>query len=366
MGRRAVRAIGVRSRTGPAPRARRDNEVVRAPVLRRLRRRPPPRCGPAVTSLRGRWLERPWGRMRVWEAGRGEPILLVHGLGGSGRYFERLAARLDGRFRVVAPDLAGFGSSEKPKLGYERGAHLEDLDAVAEWFGDRAPIVAGHSLGGLFAALWASRRPEAVRSLAIVAAPFPSPDEQVVWTHEPEVPAAARVTVPLAAAAVRLLAVPIGVARRYPPAVAFDYTPADGAQPQPHDALGFVRPVGRGGPRGRAGAGGQVPDPARARARRPHGEPGCARTVARAAARRRAPASRGRPPGCSCTTGSGRWPAGSTTWPGRLGHRTTRPRSAPSRVRTWPSRSSGPSAPARRRRARPSRGSSSGSCSARS
>jgi len=59
--------------------------------------------------------------------------------------------------------------------------------------------------------------------LAIVAAPYPSPDEQVVWTHEPEVPAAARVTVPLAAAAVRLLAVPIGVARRYPPAAAFDY-----------------------------------------------------------------------------------------------------------------------------------------------
>jgi pimeloyl-ACP methyl ester carboxylesterase len=158
-----------------------------------------------VTRLRGRWLDRPWGRMRVWEAGRGQPILLVHGLGGSGRYFERLAARLDGRFRVVAPDLAGFGSSEKPKLGYERGAHLEDLDAVAERFGDRAPIVAGHSLGGLFAALWAARRPDAVRSLAIVAAPFPSPDEQAVWTHEPEVPAAARVTVPLAAATVRPL-----------------------------------------------------------------------------------------------------------------------------------------------------------------
>ena len=176
-----------------------------------------------MTSLRGRWLERPWGRMRVWEAGRGEPVLLVHGLGGSGRYFERLAARLDGRFRIVAPDLAGFGSSDKPKLGYDRAAHLEDLDAVAEGLGDRTPVVAGHSLGGLFAALWAARRPEAVRALAIVAAPYPSPDEQVVWTHEPEVPAAARVTVPLAAAAVRLLAVPIGVARRYPPAVAFDY-----------------------------------------------------------------------------------------------------------------------------------------------
>jgi pimeloyl-ACP methyl ester carboxylesterase len=161
--------------------------------------------------------------MRVWEAGRGAPILLVHGLGGSGRYFERLAARLAGRFRVVAPDLAGFGSSDKPRIAYERAAHLEDLDAVAERFGNDAPIVAGHSLGGLFAALWAARQPEQVRALAIVAAPYPSPDERAVWTHEPEVPAAARITMPLAAGAVRLLAVPIGVVRRYPPAVAFDY-----------------------------------------------------------------------------------------------------------------------------------------------
>ena len=176
-----------------------------------------------MTRLCGRWLERPWGRMRVWEAGRGDPILFVHGLGGSGRYFDRLAGRLGERVRIVAPDLAGFGSSDKPKLGYERTAHLEDLDAVAERFGDRASIVAGHSLGGLFAALWAARRPERLRALAIVAAPYPSPDERAVWTHEPELPAAARITMPLAAGAVRLLAVPVGVARRYPPAVAFDY-----------------------------------------------------------------------------------------------------------------------------------------------
>jgi len=176
-----------------------------------------------VTRLRGRWLERPWGRMRVLEAGRGEPLLIIHGLGGSGRYFERLATRVDDRFRIVAPDLAGFGSSDKPRIGYERAAHLEDLDAVAAELGDRSPIVAGHSLGGLFAALWAARRPGRVRALAIVAAPYPSPDERVVWSHEPEVPAAARITLPLGAAAVRLLAVPVGVARRYPPAVAFDY-----------------------------------------------------------------------------------------------------------------------------------------------
>ena len=161
--------------------------------------------------------------MRVWEAGSGDPLFLIHGLGGSGRYFERLADRLEDRFGIVAPDLAGFGSSDKPKIGYARASHLDDLDAVAAGFGDRSAIVAGHSLGGVFAALWAARHPERIRALAIVAAPFPSPDPAVAWTHEPEVPAAARITMPLAAGAIRLLAVPVGVARRYPPAIAFDY-----------------------------------------------------------------------------------------------------------------------------------------------
>jgi pimeloyl-ACP methyl ester carboxylesterase len=63
-----------------------------------------------VTRLRGRWLERPWNRIRVWEAGNGDPMFLIHGLGRSGRYFERLADRLEDRFRVVAADLTGFRS----------------------------------------------------------------------------------------------------------------------------------------------------------------------------------------------------------------------------------------------------------------
>ena len=177
-----------------------------------------------MIALSGRRIERPWGRMRVWEAGTGEPLLIIHGLGGSGRYFDRLAARVSPRFHVVAPDLAGFGTSDKPDVAYDRGMHLDDLDAVAEEMElDRPTAVAGHSLGGLFAALWASRDPERVRGLCAMSAPYPSPDEHEVWVQEPKPPPAAKIALPILAAAVRALAVPVGVVRGYPPAVAADY-----------------------------------------------------------------------------------------------------------------------------------------------
>jgi pimeloyl-ACP methyl ester carboxylesterase len=177
-----------------------------------------------MIALSGRRIERPWGRMRVWEAGSGEPLLMIHGLGGSGRYFDRLAARVADRFHVVAPDLAGFGTSDKPDIAYDRGMHLEDLDAVAEELElDRPTVVAGHSLGGLFAALWAARDPVRILGLCTMSAPYPSPDEHEVWVQEPKPPPAAKIAMPLVAAAVRVLAVPVGVVRGYPPAVAADY-----------------------------------------------------------------------------------------------------------------------------------------------
>ncbi|MEX2420773.1 MAG: alpha/beta hydrolase, partial [Actinomycetota bacterium] len=175
-----------------------------------------------MSRLDGRWLAHPWGRQRAWEAGDGRPVLAIHGLGGSGRYFERLGEHATGRFHLIAPDLAGFGASDKPDIPYDRGGHLENLDAVVRDV-DEPIVVVGHSLGGVFAALWTARDPSRVAALAILCAPFPSADGSQVWVGEPELPRAARIAAPVLRTIVRALAVPVGMARGYPAAVASDY-----------------------------------------------------------------------------------------------------------------------------------------------
>jgi pimeloyl-ACP methyl ester carboxylesterase len=118
----------------------------------------------------------PWGRLSVQVAGDGPPVLLLHGLGGSGRYWAGLAPHLAGRRTLIAPDLAGFGRSDKPDVDYSRAFHLGALDGLLRALGIEGPVsVAGHSMGGVLAALFAAWRPEGVDALALAASPFPRP-----------------------------------------------------------------------------------------------------------------------------------------------------------------------------------------------
>ena len=176
-----------------------------------------------MSPLRARDVERPWGRIRVWEGGEGTTLLAVHGLGGSGRYFQTLETRLEDRFAIVAPDLAGFGGSSKPEdETYDRAFHLANLDAVME-SRDGDVVVLGHSIGGVFAALWAAKHVERVRALALVATPYPEGDEAWPWMREGRPPSKHRVRSRVFRVVVPALSLPVGVARGYPPAVAFDY-----------------------------------------------------------------------------------------------------------------------------------------------
>jgi pimeloyl-ACP methyl ester carboxylesterase len=161
--------------------------------------------------------------MRVWTAGSGPPLLAVHGLGGSGRYWRRLADDVGDRLEVVAPDLAGFGSSAKPGgERYDLASHVADLDAALG--GDAAPVaVVGHSIGGVIAAAWAVERAERVSALVLLATPFPPGDGENAWMREGVPPAGSRAVMRTFRVLVRLLSLPVGVARRYPTAVALDY-----------------------------------------------------------------------------------------------------------------------------------------------
>lgn len=106
--------------------------------------------------------------MHVREVGRGDPVLLLHGLGVSGRYLMPLAQALGERRRVIIPDLPGWGRSERPErpLGIAGAA-----DVLAELLGrdDGAPVpIVANSYGCQVALMLAERHPELVGPLVLI------------------------------------------------------------------------------------------------------------------------------------------------------------------------------------------------------
>jgi pimeloyl-ACP methyl ester carboxylesterase len=105
-------------------------------------------------------------------AGAGDPVVLVHGLGGSSRWWWRTIDALAANFQVYAVDLVRFGGS--------RCADPFMLDAAAEhvsrWLDqeglDRVHLV-GHSLGGHVATQLAADHPEQIDRLVLVSAAAP-------------------------------------------------------------------------------------------------------------------------------------------------------------------------------------------------
>lgn len=133
------------------------------------------------------------------------PVVLVHGLGVSGRYMAPAALRLAREARVYAPDLRGFGRSGKPP-GALNVAEL--ADALAGWMGaggvGRAALV-GHSFGCQVVVDLALRRPELVGRV-VLAAPLPLTEPggrgapRQVWRLLLDAPREPLSLVPLAAA----------------------------------------------------------------------------------------------------------------------------------------------------------------------
>jgi pimeloyl-ACP methyl ester carboxylesterase len=91
-------------------------------------------------------------RLHYLEAGAGRPLLLLHGAGGGAANWYRLFASLSTRWRVLAPDLPGFGFSDPVEPAAPLGQQVAAF--LAEWLRsigvDRAHVI-GTSFGGLVA-----------------------------------------------------------------------------------------------------------------------------------------------------------------------------------------------------------------------
>ena len=116
-------------------------------------------------------------RLHVYEAGPvdGVPVLLVHGNLSSGRFYEHIMSGAPDRYRLIAPDMRGFGRTERTPLDATRGLSdwADDVHSLVRALDIARPVhLAGWSTGGAAVAAYAQDRPVASLTLVDPVSPY--------------------------------------------------------------------------------------------------------------------------------------------------------------------------------------------------
>ena len=102
-------------------------------------------------------------------AGRGEAVLLIHGLAGNSRTWKDVMPQLSRTHDVIAPDILGHGESAKPMGDYSLGAHASGLRDLLATLGVPSATIVGHSFGGGVAMQLAYQHPEVCDRLVLIS-----------------------------------------------------------------------------------------------------------------------------------------------------------------------------------------------------
>jgi pimeloyl-ACP methyl ester carboxylesterase len=106
------------------------------------------------------------------------PVVLLHGLMTNGACWTPLARALEKDYDVVMPDARGHGNSSAPEQGYCYDNLAADVLSLIEDLGLATPVLIGHSMGGMTAAVVASRNPKRLRGLVLADPTFLTPQHQ--------------------------------------------------------------------------------------------------------------------------------------------------------------------------------------------
>jgi pimeloyl-ACP methyl ester carboxylesterase len=99
----------------------------------------------------------------------GPPLVLLHGYGGSYADWLLAARYLTGNFRVIIPDLPGWGESTRlPNVDYGYVAQVDRLHGFVDGLHLGQIALAGHSMGGAIAGLYAAKYPKDVAALVLI------------------------------------------------------------------------------------------------------------------------------------------------------------------------------------------------------
>lgn len=128
-------------------------------------------------GVRARTVDTDRLRLHVHEAGPqdGVPVVLLHGNLSTGRFYEQVMAGAPERYRLLAPDMRGFGRTERVPMDATRGLRdwADDVDALLRALGvEQPPHLAGWSTGGAAIAAYAQERPTASLTFVDPVSPY--------------------------------------------------------------------------------------------------------------------------------------------------------------------------------------------------
>jgi len=112
-------------------------------------------------------------RLHYLIAGKGDPVVLLHGYAQTSHMWRPLMAKLADTHTVIAPDLRGAGQSSTPADGYTKVAMAQDLHALVSKLGYNNIQIVGHDIGLMVAYAYAAQYPSEVKRIALMDAFLP-------------------------------------------------------------------------------------------------------------------------------------------------------------------------------------------------
>lgn len=135
-------------------------------------------------------------RTNVHDQGQGKPVVLLHGSGAgvsAWANWRNLIPKLSDRYRVLAPDLAGFGYTEIPEAFEFRfmATWIEQIEALLDTLGVKSAHWVGNSFGGALTLWMAAQRPDLCDRLVLMG-PGGWPTKvnenlEALWSYKPSV-----------------------------------------------------------------------------------------------------------------------------------------------------------------------------------
>jgi pimeloyl-ACP methyl ester carboxylesterase len=127
--------------------------------------------------------------IHVARAGKGHPLILLHGYPQSGEIWRQVVPKLAQERMVVIPDLPGMGLSDVKQGGYDLPSVSEDIHLLASTLGLKEVDVVGHDWGAAVAAVYALRYGQEVKKLVFIESALGGAGFESAWVFSQPNPA---------------------------------------------------------------------------------------------------------------------------------------------------------------------------------